>query len=199
MRKTTHATGAPIARIALAVLTVPAVLAAPVTVFPARHARTGSGGDPRITVVRAFWQCVKRPGCTTGKILTGPTARDLWKRIERKRKQRGIVVKNTALVPTVPARFADRWKRQWSAATAELNKAGYNASRLKKLGLGRAVVRASANVAVAFTSVAFERRGRAKTEYLMLVLWRVKGKWYVAYWEDSPAILVRFMKSNRPR
>lgn len=163
------------------------------------NGRAKSVVDPRVTTVNAFFKCLKGPTCSTTKVLRGRTAFDEWKRLVRIRQRRGIVVKSTALTANVPARFKDRWKNRWFKAVAELKTAGYSAARLKKLGLGKSIVRASSKVSVAFVSITFEKRGRLKTEYLVLVLWRIKRRWYMAYWEDSPRSLTRFMKTKKPR
>jgi hypothetical protein len=161
--------------------------------------RAKSVVDPRVMTVNAFFKCLKGPTCSTTKVLRGRKAFDAWKRLVRERPRRGIVVKSTALVRNVPARFKVRWKTRWFKAVAELKTAGFSAPRLKKLGLGKAIVRANSKVSVAFVSVTYEKRGRLKTGYLVLVLWRVKRRWYVAFWEDSPRTFTLFMKKNKPR
>ena len=154
---------------------------------------------PRVRTINTFFACLKGPTCSTTKVLRGRTALDEWKKVVRIRQRRGIVFRSGALVRRVPDRFKDRWKNRWFKAVGDMKTAGYSASRLKKLGLGSSIVKASSKVSVALVSITYDQRGRSKTDYLVLALWRVKHKWYVAFWEDSPRSFVRFMKKNKPR
>lgn len=173
-------------------------LAASGTTVARAGGRSGlSKTDARAGVIDGFWRCIKGKRCNESKVFRGNTAINEWRRAKRKILQ--IKVLQTAMVTNVPARWRAKFKRRWGKYVQKLAAAGYRSAALQRLGLGKSIVTAKPRVALAFMSIKMERRGRVKTEHLFLVLWKVKHRWYVAYFEDSPRKITRFMISNKPR
>jgi len=165
---------------------------------PARAGgRTGlSMTDARAKVINKFWNCIHGRQCPASQVFRGQTALKDWRQAQRKLGR--IKVLRTTMVTQVPARWRAKYKRRWGKYVQQLAAAGYKKSALQRLGLGRSIVVAKPRVALGFMAIRMERRGRVKTEHLFLVLWKVNRRWYVAYFEDSPRKITRFLIAQKP-
>lgn len=152
-------------------------------------------GDARAAAVGRLWRCVRGKRCASRKVFRGRALKE-WPRAQRKLRQ--ITVLDTALVKKLPAGYGAKLKRRWGRHLPALSKAGHRTAALARLGQGKAIVTLKPRVALALTSLKMQRRGRVKTEHLFLVLWKVKGRWYVAHLEDSPGSIARFLIGHTP-
>lgn len=165
---------------------------------PARAGgRSGlSKADARAGVIGKLWRCVRGKRCKENQVFRGQALTE-WQKAKRKILQ--IKVLELAMVTNVPARWRAKFKRRWGKYVTKLATAGYRKKALLRIGMGKSIVTANPRVALAFMSIKMQRRGRVKTEHLFLVLWKVKRRWYVAYFEDSPRKITRFLLNNKPR
>jgi len=162
--------------------------------------RTGKGlskTDARARVIGAFFRCLRGKRCVETKVFRGPIILKEWRR--NKRKLAKVKVLRTAMVARVPAQWRPKFKRRWGRYVKSLAAAGFSRRALLRLGMGKSIVTVKQRVALAFTSISMEYRGRQKTEYAFCVLWKVMRRWYVAYVEDSPSKISRFMLNEKPR
>lgn len=160
-------------------------------------ARAKTVVDVRAGALGDFWRCLEGKACPAATLFKSEGVA-LWARVSR--KLRKVTVKQLYLVPTVPAAFRAKYQKRWGAAVAKLAAAGYDRRALLRLGDGKGIVNAAPRVALAFMAIDIVKKssGRAKTEYVFVVLWRSGYRYHVAYWEDSTHSITRFMTTHKP-
>lgn len=152
--------------------------------------------DPRVSAVERFWDCLRGKPCPAGQVFDGAKALKHWALQQSKQSRYRVALAKATLVPSMTDRD---WMRRWQAAVPSLEKAGFWGRELRQLGAGRAVVQASANVALVLTRNVVASRGQTSTTVLVMVLWRRGGRWRLAAWECGPAYVSSFLLANKVR
>ena len=101
---------------------------------------------------------------------------------------------------TLPTQRRASFLRRWRGYVNKLVAAGFNKHGFSKLGQGKSIVAVKPRVSLALTQMTLVRQGRGpvKSESVVLVRWKVGGRWYIAAAESSPNSITRFLLKNKP-
>ena len=148
--------------------------------------------------MQRFFGCVQAKACPATDVFSGKALKE-WRREVEPMLGKKLVIHNASLVATVSQpKFAAKWQRRWGNATKKLARAGYNRAALSALGNGKGLVRIAPRVALALGTFDMTMRGRQRTEYLLLTMFKQADGWRIVYIEDSPGQHVRFLVKNKP-
>ena len=153
--------------------------------------------DKREQVMQTFFRCVRGQRCNVGSTFMGAEAVRQWAGMKSKLMRRKVQFKSLSLVSRMPTSLQAKWQRRWGRTARRLVSKGFSKD-LQRLGLGAAIVTARPDVAVALMHIKLTYRGRQEEVYLIVVLWHKHRRWRLAYWEDSPLDIRRFLLKHAP-
>jgi outer membrane protein OmpA-like peptidoglycan-associated protein len=158
---------------------------------------------PMSTPINRFFACLTGQRCNPKKVFFGARAHKKWSAIKQKiGRHKRLQVRFLAKVadyegknarPETRRKIRRQWDKRWGRAVQKLARAGFVKKKLAKLGRGRGWVKANATTVVALVQVRYKMLGHTRTDLAMMVLIKKRAGWRLAFWDDQPKDIVRFL------